>query len=53
MAGMDDQDYTRIHTMDMLETIYEAVRAWRHAAQHALNERERNVINWLVKGGGM
>ena len=49
MAGIDDQDYVEIHTMDMLGAVYEAVRAWRHAAQHPLSERERAVINWLVK----
>ena len=53
MAGIDDQDYAEIHAMDTLETIYEAIRAWRHAAQHPLDERERSVINWLVKAGVM
>ena len=54
-GGMNDQDYRAIAEMDLVETVYQAVKAWRHAAEYprGYGEHEKKVINWLVEIGVM
>lgn len=45
-GGMDDQDYQAIRRMEVLESAYLAVKAWRKGK---MTPDEQKTFNWLIE----